>query len=760
MNRRICNSVWLSFACALVGAQSVLAAGDELEEVVVTATKRSESLQRVPLSITAVTSAALEQKSAENFADYARSVPALSFIDLGAGRQRVAIRGIDSKTGSTVVGYYLDETPIPDSSSASAEKVAFDPSLIDVDRVEVLRGPQGTVYGAGSMGGTIRVIPKAPNPSAQQAHLNTKVSVTDGSGRPGYEVDFMLNTPLIADRLALRMVGWYSKSEGFIERRVATPASLAANRASGAPLVFSRAERVPDSKTYGGRVALRLQATDAAAIEASVFSQSQDFGGFQDITTGALNPRDDLVQNFLFDFHERNGNRLSIANLKGLFDVGFADIVSSFSYSRRTLSMDQEAAAALESVGIAPIYGAVPIHEDAVDKSKTAEVRMTSKGDGALQWLAGLFYADTQGETNIPWRPSGFSANVFPVAGENLFTGHFFNTVRQKAAFGELSYQITEKLKISAGVRAFKIVRRDYNAQNGIFTGVETADQPNPYAEPPAIGDASSAVYKFDANWQQNENLLLYAHIAEGFRGGYGRSPLPVTCDADLAPLGETSGPGVVKPDKLWNYEVGMKSNSADNKWRVNASGYLIDWKDIQNSIFLPCGFPLNKNLGGVRNYGAEVEVEVVVRSGLTLGASAGYIDSALQEDIYGIPNTKGKPLPDVPKITSSAFLSYDFNLSNSWSATARTDFSYTDGSLSAYTLGGANVADKGPLSLWDARLTVQREHLKLALYLKNILNDVERTALERDVSLNVADRLRYSVNAPRTIGISLGYEF
>ncbi len=738
----------------------VHAAGAELEEVVVTATKRSESLQRVPLSVTAMTSAALEQKSAENFADYARSVPSLSFIDLGAGRQRVAIRGIDSKTGSTVVGYYLDETPIPDSSSASAEKVAFDPSLIDVDRVEVLRGPQGTVYGAGSMGGTIRVIPKAPNVREQQAHLNAKVLSTDGSGSPGYEADFMLNTPLIADRLGLRIVGWYSKNDGFIERRVATPASLAANRASGAPLVFERVDRVPESKTYGGRVALRFQATDAAAIEVSAFSQDQDFGGFQDITTGPLNPQDDLVQNFLFDYQERNRNRLSIANVKGLFDVGFADIVASVSYSKRTLSMDQEAAAALESVGIAPIYGAVPIHEDASDKSRTAEVRMSSKAGGAWQWLAGVFYADQDGETNIPWRPAGFSANVFPVADDNLFTAHFFNTVRQKAVFGELGYQLTQKLKISAGARVFKIVRRDYNAQNGLFTGVDTADQPNPYADPPAIGSASSAVYKFDANWQQNENLLLYAHIAEGFRGGYGRSPLPVTCDGDLAPLGETSGPGVVKPDKLWNYEIGMKSNSADNRVRVNASGYLIDWKDIQNSIFLPCGFPLNKNLGGVRNYGGEVEVEVAVNEGLTVGASAGYIHSALREDIYGIPNTKGKPLPDVPKITSGAYASYEFGLGGSWSGIARTDFSYTDGSLSAYALGGANVADKGSLNLWDARLTLQHDRLKLALYVKNILNDVERTALERDVSLNVADRLRYSVNAPRTIGVSVGYEF
>src|SRR5579872_5836285 len=141
---------------------------DVLQEVIVTATKRSESLQQIPLSITAVTGEALEEKNAFNFEDYARGIPNVSFTDNGVGRERVAIRGVDSKTGTTTVGYYFDETPIPDSSSVSAEKVAFDPDLVDVNRIEVLRGPQGTVFGSGSMGGTIRVIPNAPNVSAYE----------------------------------------------------------------------------------------------------------------------------------------------------------------------------------------------------------------------------------------------------------------------------------------------------------------------------------------------------------------------------------------------------------------------------------------------------------------------------------------------------------------------------------------------------------------------------------------------------------------
>jgi len=202
-----------------------------LQEVVVTATKRRESIQEVPLSITAVTGDALEGKNAVHFDDYARSVPGLSFIDTGVGRERIAIRGIDATVGSTVVGYYIDETPIPDDSgqTLSAENVGFDPELIDVDRVEVLRGPQGTVFGAGSMGGTIRIIPNAPNPAKFESLAKMDLSHIDGSNGLSQTYSGMLNLPILESRLALRLVSWYRGDQGFIERQIATPASHLAN---------------------------------------------------------------------------------------------------------------------------------------------------------------------------------------------------------------------------------------------------------------------------------------------------------------------------------------------------------------------------------------------------------------------------------------------------------------------------------------------------------------------------------------------------
>src|SRR5271154_3948355 len=157
---------------------------DSLEEILVTATKREESLQKIPISVTSISGRHLEDRNAVNFDDYARGVPDLSFTDLGDGRERIAIRGVDSKIGQAVVGYYFGETPIPDSSSVSATKVAFDPEIVDINRVEVLRGPQGTVFGSGSMGGTIRIIPNEPDLTKEELSIRNILSSTEHADGP------------------------------------------------------------------------------------------------------------------------------------------------------------------------------------------------------------------------------------------------------------------------------------------------------------------------------------------------------------------------------------------------------------------------------------------------------------------------------------------------------------------------------------------------------------------------------------------------
>jgi iron complex outermembrane recepter protein len=310
-------------------------------------------------------------------------------------------------------------------------------------------------------------------------------------------------------------------------------------------------------------------------------------------------------------------------------------------------------------------------------------------------------------------------------------------------------------------VRGFKLSRSDYTPQNGLFAGTPNDGSiPDPYATTPLRADTNSAVYKGAASWQQTKDLMFYFQASEGFRTPFGRPALPAACEAQAAQLGASIAEGEVAGDKLWNYEVGVKSDWLNKRLRVNLSGYRIDWTNVQQSVFLDCGFPLVLNLGSAVNKGTELEVEGRPLDAVSVGASFGYVDSALQQDIYGIPGTKGKPLPDIPQITVGAFVSYNFHAFGGWAGNLRGDYSYTDRSLSTYVANSSFTPDKKALSLLGARLAFAREQWELALYGQNLFNDVQRTALERDVSLNVPYRLRYSVNQPRTFGLSATYRF
>ena len=778
--RRIATATATGLLCCVVLLQSANAQPslnsqrgslpdlDSLEEILVTATKRQEPLQTIPISVTALSGQALEDRNALNFDDYARSIPGLSFMDLGDGRERIAIRGVDSKIGQAVVGYYFGETPIPDSSSISAERVAFDPELVDINRVEVLRGPQGTVFGSGSMGGTIRIIPNEPDSTNNELSIRNMLSSTEHANGPKEVISGMLNIPLIPSTLALRVSTWASWDSGFIQRQVATPDSLAARAAIGAPLVFQPVATVPPGDVFGIRAALRFQASESVDLEASVYSDQQYYRGFQDITTGPQNRSGALVQNFLFDQQELNRNRLTMSNFKLTADVGFADLLTSLSYTRRLLSLEQESAAALEYLGFSPAFSAAPILEEARDDAYFGEARLSSKYSGSaapdnLQWLLGASYGYQKGWTDaslvVPGFSQAFESITGPVPGDNLFEERALLWIKQSAAFGELRYDPVNRLTLTAGARWFFYSRTDAQPESGLFANTPNDNSiPNPYAAPVVRGAANGVVYRGAVSWQQSPNLMYYAQASEGFRGPFGRFALPNACAPETARLGGTTAEGEVASDRLWNYEIGVKTKWLDDRLRLNASLYRIDWTNIQQSILLTCGFALKENLGGVVNKGAEVEIEARVTKALSGGISVGYVNSALQQDIFGIPGTQGQPLPDVPKTTGGAFLAYAFGTRGPWSATARADYSYTGPSLSTYTAGASFAPDQESLALLGAQLTLRQSNLEFSLFGRNLLNRISRTALERDVSLNVPDRLRYAVNVPRTIGLSFSY--
>jgi iron complex outermembrane recepter protein len=344
------------------------------------------------------------------------------------------------------------------------------------------------------------------------------------------------------------------------------------------------------------------------------------------------------------------------------------------------------------------------------------------------------------------------------VAGNDLYEERGLSWTKQSAIFGELRYEPVERLNLTAGARWYFYSRTDALPETGLFANTPNNADMDPYTAPKVSGAANGVVYRGAVSWQQSRNLMYYAQASEGFRGPFGRFALPSACAAQAAQLGTNTAAGEVDSDKLWNYEAGAKSSWLDDRLRVNVSAFRIDWTDVQQSVFLNCGFTLKENLGSVVNKGAELEIQGRVTKALSVGASAGYVNSALQQDIFGIPGTRGLPLPDVPKMTGGAFLNYNLGNVASWNTDLRVDYSYTGQSISTYAAGGSFAPDKGSLALLGSQLTLRRSNLELSLFGRNLLNRISRTALEHDVSLDVPDRLRYAVNVPRTVGLGFSY--
>jgi iron complex outermembrane recepter protein len=326
---------------------------DELQEVIVTAEKRSQNLQDVPASVSAISGETLQAMGAESFTDYARSIPGLTFTDAGAGRQTPAIRGINPSVGAAAVGYYIDETPI-----AGIEGVGgiVQPSLVDVSRIEVLRGPQGTLYGSSSIGGTIKLIPNEPNLSRFEGSVNGEALVTQGANgaSPGLRTDLVLNVPILQDLAAVRAAFWYRDVGGFINRTWSNAGELGI--ATGSPV--GTVGNLPDEQTWGLRAIALFQPNEQLKISGMIYVERQHFDGFTDITGGANNPNDQLVQSFISDTPEPQDNNIDLYNLTAKYSFGRFNLISSTSYVQRSQVTSEEGTSLIQ---LTPTFFGAPM---------------------------------------------------------------------------------------------------------------------------------------------------------------------------------------------------------------------------------------------------------------------------------------------------------------------------------------------------------------------------------------------------------------
>jgi iron complex outermembrane receptor protein len=788
--------VWLAAAGAAHAATEATSQAGGLEEVIVTAQKRSESEQTVPMSITTFSAANLQQKAITEFFDYATKVPNLAFAPTGDGvgtARTISIRGI---SGDNVTGFYIDDVPLPDS---------LDPRVLDIDHIEVLRGPQGTLYGARSMGGTVRLITQVPDLSHFSATVHGGVSDTDRTARPNYTGDAVVNIPLVQDQIALRLTGFYDYEAGYFKRSWCTdPATAGVTCFPLSTSGHTTADNVAAADTYGGSASLTIKAGDAVTIIPRVMVQRAGYNGFPlgDFNSMPQNGigfpapsgpytlptplnTTNFTQGRFFDVPEGGTDWWDLYSLTLHWKTGPGELVSSTAYFDRKVDEFEDES---EFIWAAITSGAClnpapycnppspgPIQEIKDYQRFVEEIRFASTLSGPLQFVVGGFYSDFHGR--VPFAslyPGATVPNLddqltggFPNNSDGIpnlvFAQDFHTDIKEPAAFGELSYDITPALKATAGLRWYQVKITSEGYEAGLATG--SFDRT---VSPSVTNTESGTNPKFELDYHFTPDQMVYGLASKGFRPGGvvpivppGTAGTPNDCVAALAQVNPNitlADTRSFKSDSLWNYEIGTKNAWLDHRVILNASAFDIHWNNIQQAVLLGCGFQFIANAGAAESKGGELDLRVRATDHLDVSLGVGYQHARITEKGES-PQPVGSPVFNTPDWTGNGALTYTLPLTNNWNSVSVIDFSYMGSSYSANN-NPTEPRKRPAYRLLNARFAFSNGKTEVALVGKNLTNEVTNLGDNRSIAAEVPGRPRLFINQPRTIGIEASVHF
>jgi iron complex outermembrane recepter protein len=736
-----------------------------IQEIVVTATRREENISKVPISITALSGPQLEERGITSVASLVGEVPGVSMKSNGPGQTEFEMRGLSSSGGSSpTVGFYLDDTPLTAPAAAVNGKVVIDPSLYDLNRIEVLRGPQGTLYGSGSMGGTIRLITNQPDAGQFAASAQSSLSGTDGGGFNHAE-NVMLNIPLIDDVLALRAIATESHTSGWLSRIAVNDFPAVPNYGTvrgdvlAAP-VAADYRGVNDTDLTGGRISLSYKPNDRLTITPMVFLQNIEQGGANsfDSVPGAL------AHYQPFNVAEPFSDKFLLGNIAVNYKFDAFSVTSVTSDWTRTEQITQDQAENLQwAFDLPSVYpsqgglgGGAMIETDAT-KQFSEEIRLTSSGTANFQWLIGGFYSRFTSDWNLSSQvPNGIA--LFGT--NNQFTQYQPTTISQKAAFGEASYQLLPTLKATVGLRRYSYDASLYT----VYSGFGSATGSNASASNSGTQSSQGVNPKFNLSLQATDDLLLYTTVAKGFRPGGPNQPIPnnpqttlgASCLASLEALGKTAAPEFYKSDGVWSYEVGEKAN-LDGRVTVNSAFYYESWKGVQQVVALSCGYPYTDNTGDAAVYGSELEVDAVLIKGLVASANVGYTNARLTQNDPDTGGHKGDELQAIAPWTAGAALAETFPIGNGLDADARLSYDYVGPRIDATYYPKNHLPGYGLVNL---RAGVKTRTWSTTLFVDNLTNTTALLSDTQALSVNLPTYNRVATNQPRTAGIDLSYRF
>jgi len=726
-------------ASAQLQAQAQAASGpsgDQLQEVVVTAEKRTSTVQDTGASITAVSAQEIADRGIVDFNSLATSVPGIAMRSAGPGQTEFEMRGLNSAGGnSSMVGFYLDETPLSSPASAQLGKEEIDPTLYDLQRVEVLRGPQGTLYGSSSMGGTVKLVPNPPQLGTLAASGEVDTGYTGSGGSFNQKVNGMINLP-IGDDLAIRFVGSEISDSGWIKRIVfqdglpVDTGGYATENNARPPgfYTYPVAEQINGANTTtidSARVSLLWKPMDNLSITPILMYQLTRQAAPDEVDVNG-NPTHPTVPSTLahwepYDSPEPQEDKFTLGSLKIEYQAPAFSVTSATAMWGRNTLVSQDSTEENEDAFGFPNYdagdgsgdspfgigpsGPAPNGPSVTEKDYTRqiseELRVTSTGTGPFQWILGYFYQDLYSEWDewaiAPQAGPAMVAIGLP-ATTNLYVDVQPQVITQNAEFGEASWQFTPDLKGTVGLRHYHYSLSQSNMEYGVFTVNGGLGFPD---EPYFTGDSNTASGtdpKFDLSWKVDPDVLLYATIAKGFRLGGANQPIPVaepvSCAAPVGPLqgNEVSlqakvlntcnpnillqAPATFASDSVWNYEVGEKAELLDKHLILNISVYYERWMNPQIETNLS-GYGIAANGADARIYGLEAEMQALLSREWTLGVNFGYTNAQFTADspITGFPN--GYSVPDIPDVTASATLRWKHELTNDLSLVGTLEGDY-----------------------------------------------------------------------------------
>ena len=786
-----------------------------LDEIVVTATRREERLQDVPISVSAFSQEKLDSQGLKNIDDLSRLAPGVTFSRNGMGSSAnyndetsdINIRGVDSTAGTSTTGIYIDDSPVQSRHIGFGSVNTF-PALFDLDRVEVLRGPQGTLFGAGAEGGAVRFITPQPGLAQQTGYVRGELSTTR-YGDPSYEGGAAMGGPIIDDKLGYRVSASYRRDGGWVDRVGYTLDNP--TQPLPTPTYKNDVERRANwSDTMTLRAALTWKVSDNLKITPSIYYQRLQLNDTSAYWTSLSNASAGVY---------RNGNALpnastdpfTLAAIKAEWDLGFATMISNTSY----LSRDQHSVSDYSQYLRATwaYFGALPnTYPPAgavgyapfgdVQRNFYQEVRLTSNDKTArLSWNVGAFYSHLN--ENIPedivdptlaaeiqaFNPGFYGAGglcgVLACPNGLIYTGQESRVIdKQLAGFGELFFKITDTIKATVGLRISKVDFTGSVNGTGPFLG-ETIVSSNSASEKPITPKAVLA-------WQPDRDNLYYASASKGFRPGGVNVGVGGICNGDLQTLGlpQVGGhyqvPGKFESDSLWSYELGGKNTFLDHRLQVNTSVFYIDWKNIQQNVYLPsCGEQFTSNLGKATSKGGDIDIVYRPLPPLTLDLTVAYTDAKFDKSscagtlVFDGTTCAGAQNPVSP-IASKG----DALLGAPWSITAAAEYHFTQwrdrtpylridyqhSSAQTKRLNTQNASN----ALYDTTIPglpvtnninlrggFRFNGVDVSLFVNNLTDAHPLLYKSRDIAYDPTDNLYFERGVrPRTIGVTATYRY